>query len=128
MKIGQLAKITGLPASKIRYYESQGLIHGVRLSNGYREYEQDVVDRIAIIQNAQQSGFTLKQIKGILPQPDGQWPKDQLAIMLGERIDEIKALEKTLKKNRENLQRILLQIHDKKEDVSCIENAKKLIG
>jgi DNA-binding transcriptional MerR regulator len=128
LKIGQLAKITGLPASKIRYYESQGLIHGVRLSNGYREYEQDVVDRIAIIQNAQQSGFTLKQIKGILPQPDGQWPKDQLAIMLGERIDEIKALEKTLKKNRENLQRILLQIHDKKEDVSCIENAKKLIG
>ncbi|MGK0445184.1 MAG: DNA-binding transcriptional MerR regulator [Bermanella sp.] len=128
MKIGQLAKITGLPASKIRYYESQGLIHGVRLSNGYREYEQDVVDRIAIIQNAQQSGFTLKQIKGILPQPDGQWPKDQLAIMLGERIDEIKALEKTLKKNRENLQRILLQMHDKKEDVSCIENAKKLIG
>jgi DNA-binding transcriptional MerR regulator len=128
LKIGQLAKITGLPASKIRYYESQGLIHGVRLSNGYREYEQDVVDRIAIIQNAQQSGFTLKQIKGILPQPDGQWPKDQLAIMLGERIDEIKALEKTLKKNRENLQRILLQMHDKKEDVSCIENAKKLIG
>lgn len=128
MKIGQLAKITGLPASKIRYYENQGLIHGVRLSNGYREYEQDVVDRIAIIQNAQQSGFTLKQIKGILPQPDGQWPKDQLAIMLGERIDEIKALEKTLKKNRENLQRILLQMHDKKEDVSCIENAKKLIG
>ena len=128
MKIGQLAKVTGLPASKIRYYESQGLIHGVRLSNGYREYEQDVVDRIAIIQNAQQSGFTLKQIKGILPQPDSQWPKDQLAIMLGERIDEIKALEKTLKKNRENLQRILLQMHDKKEDVSCIENAKKLIG
>ena len=39
MKIGELARRTGLTASRIRFYESLGLLPMVdRMPNGYRHY------------------------------------------------------------------------------------------
>jgi DNA-binding transcriptional MerR regulator len=44
MKIGELAKRTGLATSKIRFYETQELITPVqRQANGYREYVPQIV-------------------------------------------------------------------------------------
>lgn len=44
MKIGELAKRSGLTASRIRFYEAAGLITAVeRQSNGYRDYSPDAV-------------------------------------------------------------------------------------
>ncbi|MEV4108950.1 MerR family transcriptional regulator [Nonomuraea sp. NPDC049695] len=43
MKIGDLARRTGVSRRLLRYYEEQGLLRPVRLPNGYREYgEPDV--------------------------------------------------------------------------------------
>ncbi|MEO3764732.1 MerR family transcriptional regulator [Streptomyces sp. B8F3] len=43
MRIGELAHRTGVSRRLLRYYEEQGLLHPVRLSNGYREYgDRDV--------------------------------------------------------------------------------------
>ena len=40
MNIGELAKQSGLAASRIRFYEAEGLISQVgRQSNGYRRYK-----------------------------------------------------------------------------------------
>jgi DNA-binding transcriptional MerR regulator len=58
MKIGDLAKLTGLTASTIRFYEAKGLLKSVaRQSNGYREYPLEAVSVLSIIINAQQTGF-----------------------------------------------------------------------
>ncbi|MEU4703236.1 MerR family transcriptional regulator [Nonomuraea dietziae] len=44
MRIGDLVQATGVNRRLLRYYEEQGLLHPVRLANGYREYaESDVV-------------------------------------------------------------------------------------
>ncbi|NRQ33777.1 MerR family transcriptional regulator [Nonomuraea sp. NN258] len=44
MRIGDLARRTGVNQRLLRYYEEQGLLTPVRLGNGYREYaEPDVV-------------------------------------------------------------------------------------
>ncbi|PRX64339.1 DNA-binding transcriptional MerR regulator [Nonomuraea fuscirosea] len=43
MKIGDLARETGVSRRLLRYYEEQGLLRPRRLPNGYREYtEADV--------------------------------------------------------------------------------------
>ncbi|MBH3509143.1 MerR family DNA-binding transcriptional regulator, partial [Pseudomonas aeruginosa] len=43
MKIGELAKLTGLATSRIRFYEASGLIRSQRKANGYRDYAADTV-------------------------------------------------------------------------------------
>ena len=50
MRIGELAKRTGLAASRIRFYEASGLITSVaRKANGYRDYSPEAVVLLEII-------------------------------------------------------------------------------
>lgn len=53
----------GLQPSAIRYYEKVGvLLPGQRIS-GRRRYDVTVLYRLAVIQRARQSGFTLQEIR-----------------------------------------------------------------
>ena len=53
MKIGELARRTGLAASAIRFYESKGLLNAVsRQENGYRDYPLEAVAVLSVIVNA----------------------------------------------------------------------------
>jgi len=38
MRIGEAARITGVSARSLRFYEQQGLIVPGRCANGYRDY------------------------------------------------------------------------------------------
>ena len=68
MKIGELASRTGLAASRIRFYEASGLISAQRQANGYRRYPEQAVQTLGIISCAQQAGFSLDEIRRLLPQ------------------------------------------------------------
>jgi MerR family redox-sensitive transcriptional activator SoxR len=63
MKIGELAKRTGLNASAIRYYESQGLLPAPHRTGGQRRYPEQAVHRVLLIRYAGDMGFTLSEIK-----------------------------------------------------------------
>src|SRR5258707_15568727 len=53
----------------IRFYERQGLIVEPRRNfSGYRNYTEDVLDRLCFIADAKRLGFTLKEIKELLSQ------------------------------------------------------------
>lgn len=68
MRIGELAKLTGLAPSRIRFYEASGLISSVeRKANGYRDYDADAVWVLEMITNAQAAGFSLEEIRRLLP-------------------------------------------------------------
>ena len=70
MQIGALARTSGLAASTIRFYESKGLLPPAsRQANGYRDYPPQAPALLALIASAQQAGFTLDEIRAILP-PD----------------------------------------------------------
>ena len=47
MKIGELARRTGLAPSRIRFYEASGLIAAQRQSNGYRDYPAEAEQTLA---------------------------------------------------------------------------------
>lgn len=42
MKVNEFAKLLGIPQSKVRYYDREGLIHGQRIeSNNYRDFTKE---------------------------------------------------------------------------------------
>ena len=67
LKIGQVAKASGVGIETIRFYEREGLIDNPpRRASGYRQYPENVVDRLQFIRHAKELGFTLKEIHGLL--------------------------------------------------------------
>lgn len=67
MRIGELAARTGVPARMLRYYEKQGLIQPVRLPNGYRDYDDYLIDRVLKIRGLLDAGIPTRVIGEILP-------------------------------------------------------------
>lgn len=67
MRIKELSERTGTPRRLLRYYEEQGLISPARSANGYREYGEAFVDRIAQIRGLLDAGLPTRLIKQILP-------------------------------------------------------------
>lgn len=67
MRIGELEQKSGVPARMLRYYEEQGLVTPRRLSNGYREYDEYLVDRVGKIRGLLDAGIPTRIISLILP-------------------------------------------------------------
>lgn len=67
MRIGELTKRTGVPTRMLRYYEEQGLITPRRLENGYREYDEYLVNRVRKIRGLLDSGIPTRIIGDMLP-------------------------------------------------------------
>ena len=74
MRIGTLSKLTGVSIRSLRYYEEQSLLLSDRTTGGHREYRDDAVDRVILIQQLFAAGLHSKRIATILPcmrAPDG---------------------------------------------------------
>lgn len=69
MNISELAKATGTTADALRYYERLGLLDPpLRQDNGYRRYAEPDASRVRFIRSAQALGFSLAEIRSIIPQ------------------------------------------------------------
>ncbi|MEO0383026.1 MAG: Cu(I)-responsive transcriptional regulator [Pseudomonadota bacterium] len=66
MNIGEVAARTQLPAKTIRYYEEIGLVRPGRADNGYRDYAEEDVHRLAFLQRARGLGFTIDECRQLL--------------------------------------------------------------
>jgi DNA-binding transcriptional MerR regulator len=129
MKIGELARRTGLTASRIRFYEASGLIAAQRQANGYREYPAQTEQTLAVITRAQQSGFSLEEIRRLLPDPVAQnWPHDELLAALKRKVEEIEAMQARLAQNKAQLLATIADIETKPEGMQCSENAERMMA
>ncbi|CAN5399653.1 Hg(II)-responsive transcriptional regulator MerR [soil metagenome] len=66
MLIGELSKKTGLSKDTIRFYEKKGLIEmpkKLRRENNYKEYPENVLNKLNLIVKVKQLGLTLSEIK-----------------------------------------------------------------
>ena len=67
LKIGEIARESGVGVEALRFYESRGLIEpATRTESGYRLYDADVLSRLNFIKKAQSIGFTLDEISHII--------------------------------------------------------------
>ena len=65
--IGQVAKLAGVGVETVRFYERKGLLEEPeRTESGYRQFDENVVNRLLFIRRAKELGFTLNEIKGLL--------------------------------------------------------------
>lgn len=129
MKIGELAKISGLAPSRIRFYEASGLIKSVeRKANGYRDYAPDTEWVLEIITGAQAAGFSLEEIRQLMPMNASGWQHDQLLSGLKQKVEEIEVLQQRLAQNKEQLLLVIKGIEGKPVGMACADNAQLLIN
>jgi DNA-binding transcriptional MerR regulator len=67
MRIGELARLTGVSARSLRYYEQQGLLHSTRSDGGQRYYTAAEIARVEIIRRLFDAGLGSKVIARLLP-------------------------------------------------------------
>lgn len=119
MNIGELAKQSGLAASRIRFYEAQGLISQVgRQANGYRRYAPEALQMLQLIQSAQQAGFTLQELKALMPTP-GEHKREVLIEGLESKVRQIETLQAQLARNKAQLLGAIEVIRAQPEGVAC---------
>lgn len=128
MQIGELAELTGLSRSKIRFYEDAGLITPAKRSpSGYRLYDERAELILNLILRGQQAGFGLKDIKTLLPDEQGKWQKTSLIEALKQKISDIDTMQQTLSANRQRLELALRNIENQPENADCIDNTRQVI-
>ncbi|MFG2597381.1 MerR family transcriptional regulator [Streptomyces sp. NPDC048462] len=67
MKIGDLARETGVSVRLLRYYEDQGLLASHRTGGGHRLYTADAPITVARIRTLLAAGLATKVIRDLMP-------------------------------------------------------------
>lgn len=129
MNIGELAKRTGLTNSRIRFYESAGLLKTVdRRPNGYRTYPPEAVLVLDLIATAQKAGFSLDEIRTLLPSDLEVWEHGKLIETLRRKVADIEELETRLAQSKTQLVALIDEIEAKPDDIDCAANARRVLS
>jgi MerR family redox-sensitive transcriptional activator SoxR len=104
--ISDVARVFGLRTSAIRYYEQIGILPPPMRKNGQRRYDNNALFRLAVIQRARETGFTLEEIRelffGFPPgtRPPKRWHQlsQRKITELRDRMRRLKLMETLLKR------------------------------
>lgn len=95
MKIGELARHSGVNIDTVRYYEREGLLpQAQRLASGYRVYDDPDVRRLRFVRRAKALGFTLPEIRELLALSDHR--DDDMASLKAAAIEKLASVETRL--------------------------------
>lgn len=129
MKIGELASQTGLTISRIRYYERIGLLKSVyRMPNGYRAYPSESVLVLKLILAAQVAGFSLEEIRILVPPDVVSWDHDRLSAMLEDKLAQIAAQEARLADSKARIMALRQAFSTRPEGMDCAANATRMLS
>lgn len=105
LKIGDVAKLSGIGIEALRFYEKSGLLEKpARTESGYRMYTRAVLDRLAFIRQAQTLGFSLEEIRRIVADARaGQSPCDEVRDIVRRRLDELDERMREMRRHRKEL-------------------------
>lgn len=67
MRIGELARRSGVSTRSLRYYEQQRLLSSERTPGGHRAYAESAVDQVVRIQELYAAGLCSSKIEQLLP-------------------------------------------------------------
>jgi len=124
MKIGELAKVSGMAAHTIRFYETKGLLpKASRGMNGYRNYNDESIQRLASIQCAKRLGFSLEDILTVLnnQSPTEGLDHDKVLQQLDIRLLEVESLMKGLLAQRDEIISFKLRLQENWQQGKCMQ-------
>jgi len=109
VRIGELAKASGVSDRTIRYYESIGLLpEPGRTPAGYRDYGSDAITRLRFVADAQTTGLSLTEIASVLELKDANTPScDHTRELLEYHLSEIEGRIEALESTRLELRRLI---------------------
>jgi DNA-binding transcriptional MerR regulator len=106
--------------------DAAGQHHGTRAGSGYRLYSEHALQTLEIITQAQLGGFTLAEIKKLLPADDlGNWNREELLPALRRKIaalDERRAADA-----KRQIADVIDAIEAKPEPESCADSAARIL-
>ena len=91
MRIGEVAQRSGVSVKTIRYYEDIGVLDlPQRSASGYREYDDNVLERLAFVRSAQTVGLKLGEIREIVAfHARGETPCAHVVALLAQHSAEL---------------------------------------
>lgn len=92
VRISEVAARSGVPATTLRYYDTIGLIEARRETNGYRSYDDTVVERLGFIEAAKALSLPLTEIADLLAVVEDETctqVREALAPRLADRLREV---------------------------------------
>ncbi|MGK5672688.1 MerR family transcriptional regulator [Micromonospora sp. URMC 106] len=109
MRIGDLARETGVNPRLLRYYEEQGLLASHRAAGGHRRYAEDAVTTVRHIRALLAAGLPTSVIREVLPCVEGPGPELEhcAAPTLREQLDSLDGKISALRDARSALADIL---------------------
>ena len=101
MKIGEVAKHSGVTVDTVRFYERVGVLPAPeRRPSGYRDYAPNTIERIQLTRELQAIGFTLTDVVDALAAHDAggatceseQWRLEAVLRRVEAKLAELNAL------------------------------------
>lgn len=130
LKIGEVARMAGVPAKTLRYYEEFGLISPARQEeSGYRVYGWRELEQIEFVRRAKLMGLSLEQIRSLVElaengEPSGVLP--HLEELLDRKLEETERELEELRALRESLieYRDRVSVAEEENLCRCAERGK----
>lgn len=109
MRIGEVARKSGVAVATVRFYDGEGLLSNVtRRANGYRDFPAATPTRVRFIRRAQELGFTLREVRDFLRASDGRsTPGPRLAALAHAKLDELEGRVASLRRVQRAIRRVL---------------------
>lgn len=124
MRIGTVAKKSGVSAKTIRYYESIGLVNpAARGANGYRSYAENDVETLRFIRYARNLGFAIEDVTNLLSLwHDKDRASADVRTVAQKHIEEVEARIAKLQSIRDTLKHLTESCHgDNRPDCPILE-------
>ncbi|GAA6168003.1 helix-turn-helix domain-containing protein [Sessilibacter corallicola] len=100
MDISEVAKVSGVKASTLRFYEEKGLIKSTGRRGIRRQFSEKVIDQLALIALGQNAGFSLDELVEMFIENRNELNRDKLlakAEELDSKINELVAMRDGLR-------------------------------
>lgn len=109
LRIGELARRTGMSIDTIRFYERKRLIEAqYRSPSGYRYFAPAAIEELLVIRRAKDLGFSLSEIREILSlQAGGPAGSVQVTALIEKKIQSIQRKIEELQSTSAALRRLI---------------------
>ena len=123
MRISEVSRRTGVSIRSLRYYEQKRLLCARRLPNGYRDLDEEAVERVRTIQMYLGLGLTTEQIEEILACTETSPLPHPLPVC----EEELLALYQDKLQDIEHQMRVLMALHTRlTERISCLQGQLRI--
>lgn len=104
MNVREAATRCGLPPKTLRYYDDIGLVVPDRRENGYRDYNDQTIQKLAFLKRARQLGFSIDDCRQLISlyedkgraSGDVKMLAEKHLIEVDKRLEELQHLRDTL--------------------------------